>query len=121
MSQKKYTVYINNLNYLQSPFIADAARPLEITEEEFLKTQEFTTGSAWCWNEELQTFEQVTTPNLTALRLARNLECFNLINRSPLWLDSLTEEQRNELKTWYQNWLDVTETLQIPTKPTWLK
>jgi hypothetical protein len=36
---KMYTVYINKLNLLQSPYIQDATIALEISEEEFLKTR----------------------------------------------------------------------------------
>lgn len=55
------------------------------------------------------------------LRYKREFECFRIINRGGLWYDILTEEQREELKTWYTAWLDVTETLVVPAKPEWLK
>jgi hypothetical protein len=29
-------------------------------------------------------------------------------------------EQKIELQTWYQAWLDITETGEIPKKPDWL-
>ena len=54
------------------------------------------------------------------LREARERECFPIINRGKLWYDLLTFEQLSELRAWYKAWLDVTETLIIPTKPEWL-
>lgn len=54
-------------------------------------------------------------------RKKRIEECFTIINRGQLWYDSLTHSQKEELKIWYQLWLDVTETLIEPQKPNWLK
>ena len=54
------------------------------------------------------------------LRRQRKVECFSIINRGQLWYDTLTEEQKAELKEWYIAWLDVTDTLIIPNKPNWL-
>lgn len=55
-----------------------------------------------------------------AYRKQREIECFPVINRGPLWYDTLTEEQLSELKTWYRAWLDGTNTQTIPEKPEWL-
>ena len=54
------------------------------------------------------------------LRRRREVECFAIINRGQLWYNTLTEEQMNELKEWYIAWLNVTDTLIIPNKPSWL-
>ena len=45
---------------------------------------------------------------------------FKVINRGKLWYDTLTPEQLEELKVWYAAWLDVTETLKKPKRPSWL-
>jgi len=45
---------------------------------------------------------------------------FKIINRGKLWYDSLTPEQLQELKVWYEAWLNVTNTLVRPEKPSWL-
>lgn len=58
--------------------------------------------------------------DLMTLRYERLNKCFSIINRGKLWYDSLTPQQLEELKEWYEKWLDVTETLVIPTKPAWL-
>ena len=54
------------------------------------------------------------------LRQQREIECFPIINRGKLWYDNLSLSQLNELQTWYQAWLDVTETLIMPEAPTWI-
>lgn len=59
-----------------------------------------------------------TIENLTSRRIS---ECFNVINRSQLWYNTLSEDQKAELQVWYQAWLDVTDTLVVPTKPDWLR
>lgn len=54
------------------------------------------------------------------LRLRRTYECFQYINRGKLWYDNLSESKLNELRDWYQKWLDVTITLQPPERLKWL-
>ena len=58
---------------------------------------------------------------LQNLRQQREQECFSIINRGKLWYDNLTEEQLIELNTWYNAWLDVTETKVMPERPSWIK
>lgn len=55
------------------------------------------------------------------LRKRRETECFTYINRGSVWYTRLTEEQYDELNLWYQRWLEVTDTLEVPERPTWLK
>lgn len=55
------------------------------------------------------------------LRRLRESECFKVINRGILWYNTLTEDQKKELDTWYHQWLDVTETLTVPEVPTWIE
>ena len=57
---------------------------------------------------------------LDLLRHQREKICFPIINRGELWYSRLTEEQKAELNTWYDAWLDVTETRVIPETPEWL-
>lgn len=54
-------------------------------------------------------------------RRTREKECFPVVNRGKVWYDTLTAEQEDELKQWYKEWLDVTETKVKPTKPEWLR
>ena len=46
--------------------------------------------------------------------------CFNIVNRGQVWYNKLINEQKAELQTWYQAWLDAPETLIIPEKPEWI-
>ncbi len=55
-----------------------------------------------------------------ALRELRERECFAIINRGQLWYDLLTDEQKADLSEWYRAWLDITSTMMIPKRPTWL-
>lgn len=54
------------------------------------------------------------------LRDMREKECFSYVDRSQFWYDSLSQIQLDELHTWYDAWLNVTETMIIPERPTWL-
>lgn len=64
--------------------------------------------------------DELRDRTINRLRSQRESECFPYINRGQLWYENLSEEQREELKVWYKAWLDVTETLIVPTKPDWL-
>ena len=55
------------------------------------------------------------------LRDLRKTDCFPIINRGKIWYDTLTEYQIQELKNWYQAWLNVTITMAVPNKPDWLR
>ena len=66
---------------------------------------------------QLQTYNK----NNEDFRMRRAMECFPIINRGQLWYESLSNSQREELKNWYQSWLDVTETQVVPQKPAWIE
>lgn len=55
------------------------------------------------------------------LRERRKTECFSYIDRSKFWYDSLTPAQLAELSAFYEAWLEVTDTLEAPEKPSWLE
>lgn len=63
---------------------------------------------------------RITDRVLDEYRDLRKRECFSVIDRSSLWYKTLTEEQVSELQVWYDAWLQVTETMEIPEKPSWL-
>lgn len=65
--------------------------------------------------------KQIAEENeLERLRILREKECFSVINRGQAWYNSLTDGQYEDLQTWYQAWLNVTETRVIPEKPAWI-
>jgi len=55
------------------------------------------------------------------LRTRREVECFSVINRGQLWYGGVSLTQLLELRKWYKAWLNVTDTLVVPDKPTWLE
>ena len=57
---------------------------------------------------------------ISSLRSLREVECFPIINRGKLWYDKLTLDQLYELKKWYDEWLNVTETKIIPKRLSWI-
>ncbi len=54
-------------------------------------------------------------------RIRREKECFSVINRGQLWYEGISIPQLLELRQWYKAWLNVTETMVVPEKPTWLE
>lgn len=54
------------------------------------------------------------------IRRLRGNRVFPIINRSAFWFNSLTEEQKQDIQNWYQEWLDAPENLVIPERPAWL-
>jgi superfamily II RNA helicase len=54
------------------------------------------------------------------LRKRREAECFSVINRGQLWYEGVSLVQLLELRSWYKSWLNVTETMVVPDKPSWL-
>lgn len=69
--------------------------------------------------EELAAIRQKALPY--EIRERRKAECFPYINRGELWYKNLSEEQKTELETWYQSWLNAPQTLTVPDKPEWLE
>lgn len=55
------------------------------------------------------------------LRQRRKTECYAYINRGQLWYGLLTVKQLAELASWYNAWRNVTETLIVPERPSWLE
>lgn len=114
-------VTVNNLGFLEGPSVQDASIEIEVTEEIAKKLSNWPAEMLWQYNWETKEFNLVQTPYLDGLRFARQVHCFDIINRGQGWYMLLTEEQKTELTNWYKAWLDVTETGNIPKKPEWLK
>ena len=97
----------------------------EESDRSFIKVEELPQikeyGQKLCVvDKELKVLDvELTTQDL---RDIRRFECFDVLNQySPFWYEELGEERYQELKSWYQDWLDVTETKVIPERPTWIK
>lgn len=54
------------------------------------------------------------------IRIDRNIQCFSIVNRGPVWYNLLTDEQANEMNQWYLAWLNAPDTGVIPKRPSWL-
>lgn len=54
------------------------------------------------------------------IRRQRQIQCFSIMDRSKFWYESLTLEQQQELREWYNAWLEAPETGIIPEKLDWL-
>lgn len=66
-------------------------------------------------------YETHLTEELKAeYRKRRETECFAVVNRGQLWYETITLQQILELRAWYKAWLNVTETMVVPDKPSWL-
>lgn len=113
-------VFVNSLGYLAAPSIQNANIEIEISEEIANKISTIPLGKLWRYNTTTKDFDLEISQDEEELRLLRQIECFSIINRSFMWYLTLTEEQKIELQTWYQAWLDITETGEIPKKPDWL-
>lgn len=111
-------VKVNKNGYLASPYIADANITMEVNDELYEQLCSCELSKNWRYvNNE---FIMVDILSDEVLRERRQRECFSIIDRSKLWYDRLTKEQLAELQAWYNAWLNVTETMQIPEKPSWL-
>ena len=97
----------------------EAAEPSDLSHfEEYFTAYRVQDGALVF--DDAQAAEEQAEAAKGAYRKRREVECFPVINRGRLWYDTLTEDQLSELKTWYQAWLDGTNTQTIPEKPEWL-
>lgn len=113
-------IKINKEGYVESPYIRDATDIVEISDSEYEKIASFPFGKSWRYVNGEFVLEVLMDDN--NLRVRRQVECFNVVdNRSQLWWNHLTDDQKKELDDWYEAWLCVTKTHIIPEKPEWLK
>lgn len=119
MENKKYIIEVDKDNYMIGLYKTEVDRIMEVDEQTYNKIINGDIGYAWHYINDEWVKELVA--DTETLKEMRAIYCFYLLdNRSKFWWDNLTEEQNNELKQWYQDWLKVTETKVIPTKPEWL-
>lgn len=112
-------VLINEGGFLESPYTHDASIEREVDDELYERLMTCTIGMNWRLID--GEFVMVDILDEDTIRERRQIECFNLVdNRSQLWWNHLSDEQKEELNRWYENWLNATKTKTIPEKPEWL-
>ena len=115
-----HKVKINKDGFMESPYILDATIEVEVDDDQYEKLQSFPFYHNWKYKD--GKWDCVVIDEDNWLRFRRQRDCFDLIDgKSNMWYQMLTPEQNDELKKWYQAWLDVTDTKVMPTKPEWLK
>lgn len=82
------------------------------------RAYKYENGSLVLDNDKLQMLNDERVADM--LRHKREKSCFPYINRGYLWYSKLTTEQKGELDSWYQAWLDVTDSKVVPERPEWL-
>ena len=113
-------IKINENGYVRSPYVQDAEISMEIEDDEYEKIRVIPFNKNWRYLNGGFILEDLLDE--VHLRSRRQVECFNVIdNRSQLWWNHLTDDQKKELDDWYEAWLCVTKTHIIPEKPEWLK
>lgn len=60
--------------------------------------------------DENRALEIEDTSKKDGIRENRMRKCFPIVNRGQFWYDTLTEDQKTEIREWYQKWLDAPET-----------
>lgn len=118
-------VKINKDGLLSSPEVADATTEIEVDDslEEQLALIPF--FHDWQYKDgkwTLVSLDEYNKDNDDYLRRRRQKACFKFLDgKSQMWYMTLGDEKTKELKTWYQAWLDVTDTHVIPETPSWIK
>lgn len=87
--------------------------------EEHFAAYKVRDGTATFDNEHNEALQ--TEAKKAEFRLRRETECFSVVNRGQLWYEGVSITQLLELRQWYKAWLNVTETMVVPEKPTWLE
>ena len=128
--QKSKFLYFDLDNFTWHKRLENKNRILLTNEEKSKLVVGFNTPPKWHYSEfyiddsgspDVRYVEYPEEKKIEVYRAMRESECFPIINRGNAWYDSLTQTQKDELQQWYQEWLDVTITKQIPIKPEWLK
>lgn len=112
-------IRINEQGFVESPYINDASIEKEVDDKLYEKLMTCTIGMNWrLINGD---FAMIDILEDKVIRERRQIECFNFVdNRSQLWWNHLSNEQKEELNKWYEAWLNAPETKVIPEKPSWI-
>lgn len=99
------------------------AQVFNVTEAPSINLSDWTVYNALlfdCFEYYNVSTEKKTNYKNAYYRSLRERICFPIVNRGKAWYDRLTAVQETELNTWYDAWLNITETYIIPDTPTWV-
>ena len=104
-------------NHFQNHYRAYKYVPIEAPDENYSLTDE-DIMSQFIYDADYD--EALFHDQREEIRRKRKVYCFKIINRGPIWFNSLPEAKQQQVRVWYQAWLDAPETLIIPNNPYWL-
>lgn len=112
-------IQIDKNGYIQNFVIVGESSTcnIEVDEPEDFSIDRF---QAWKYDGEKLVYDVEQAKVLQAernkdeIRFERQRVCFPVVNRGQFWYDTLTQSEKNEIREWYQQWLDAPETGVIP-------
>ena len=112
-------IQIDKNGYIQNFVIVGESSTcnIEVDEPEDFSIDRF---QAWKYDGEKLVYDIEQAKVLQAernkdkIRFERQRVCFPVVNRGQFWYDTLTQSEKNEIREWYQQWLDAPETGVIP-------
>ena len=112
-------IQVNENDYVENYVILGegSACHIEVEEPEGFSPDNF---QAWKYDGEKLVFDESRAQDLqnesqkNEIREERMRKCFPIVNRGQFWYDTLTQSEKNEIREWYQQWLDAPETGVIP-------
>lgn len=114
-------ILLDENNYIDTLFSdKDDINAIEIEDYEFefpIEAYKYENGQITLDEEKKEQY--CGRAEILELREQRQTECFDICDRA-CWYDTLTQEQKDEVKQWRNEWLEVTETRVIPTKPSFI-
>ena len=118
-------IQVNENNFVENYVIVGESNVcnIEVEEPEGFSPDNF---QAWKYDGEKLVYDGEQAKVLQAernkdeIRFERQRVCFPVVNRGQFWYDTLTQNEKNEIREWYQKWLDAPETGVVPEKLSWL-
>lgn len=121
------TILLNDQGYVESYAIEGGLlNSIQVEEPQDLDFFEQTFEAWYLDNNNNLVYSLEKQENITKqrqkeeIRRQRQIQCFSVMDRSKFWYDNLTSEQQQQLREWYNAWLDAPETGIIPEKLNWL-
>lgn len=112
-------IQVNENNFVENYVIVGESNVcnIEVEEPEGFSPDNF---QAWKYDGEKLVYDGEQAKILQAernkdeIRFERQRVCFPVVNRGQFWYDKLTQSEKDEIREWYQKWLDAPETGVVP-------